>query len=120
MRHAYAFRYKTREIAYALGSLSHLSAARARDGLLRQQSRGLPMKKLTLRRPRSRDLWINPKSNLRGVDGNRAWENEGNITPSAGSRMLELADIALGNIKPQKRRRGHVHVTGNKTEPHAG
>jgi len=78
------------------------------------------MRKPILRKPRSGDLWINPKSNLRGVDGNRAWENEGNITPSTGSRMLELADIALGNIKPQKRRKGHVHVTGNKTEPHAG
>src|SRR5215471_8085126 len=105
MRHACVFRYKTREIAYALGSLSHLSAARARDGLLRQQSRGLPMKKLTLRRPRSRDLWINPKSNLRGVNGNRAWENEGNITPSTGSRFLELADIALGLRKPLPKKR---------------
>jgi len=63
------------------------------------------MKKPIPRRRRSRDLWINPKSNLRGVDGNRTWENEGNITPSTGSRMLELADIALGLRKPSPNKR---------------
>jgi len=48
----------------------------------------------------AKDLWINPRSNLRGPDGNRAWQNDGNISPGTGSRPLELADIALGLKKP--------------------
>ena len=47
-----------------------------------------------------KDLWINPRSNLRGSDGDRAWQNDGNISPSTGTRLLELADIALGLKKP--------------------
>jgi len=53
----------------------------------------------------AKELWINPKSNLCGGDRNRAWENEGNITPSTGSRFLELADIALGLTKPLPKKR---------------
>lgn len=45
------------------------------------------------------DLWINPHSNLRGPDGDRTGGR--NITPDAGARFLELADIALGLKKPQ-------------------
>ena len=48
----------------------------------------------------AKDLWINPRSNIRGPDGNRAWDSSGNITPSSGTRFLELADIALGIKKP--------------------
>jgi hypothetical protein len=44
----------------------------------------------------AKDLWINPRSNIRGPDRNRAWQNSGNISPSSGARFLELADIALG------------------------
>ena len=62
------------------------------------------------------DLWINPRSNLRGPNGDRAW-GHGNITPEAGARFLELADIALGLRKPQpfKKRSAsvaaiHVHT----------
>ena len=47
-----------------------------------------------------KDLWINPRSNLKGPDGDRAWDNEGNISPTSGARFLELADIALGLKKP--------------------
>lgn len=49
----------------------------------------------------SKDLWISPRSNLKGPN-----ENQGNITPSSGSRFLELADIALGLKKaaPRKKR----------------
>lgn len=47
----------------------------------------------------SKDLWIAPGFSLRGPDGNRAWENKGNLTPASGARILELADIALGNKK---------------------
>ncbi len=38
----------------------------------------------------SNDLWINPRSNIRGPEGNRAWQNSGNISPSSGARFLEL------------------------------
>lgn len=53
----------------------------------------------------ARDLWVNPRSNLRGPDGNRAWDNQGNISPDSGSRFLELADIALGLKKPSARKK---------------
>lgn len=45
------------------------------------------------------DLWIAPKSNLKGDNGDRAWNDRG-ATPT-GSRLLELADIALGLKKPE-------------------
>jgi hypothetical protein len=45
------------------------------------------------------DLWIAPKSNLKGDRGDRAW-NDRRATPT-GSRLLELADIALGLKKPE-------------------
>ena len=48
----------------------------------------------------SKDLWINPRSNLRGADGNRGWDTRGNISPISGARFLELADVALGLKKP--------------------
>ena len=47
----------------------------------------------------SKDLWIAPGFNLRGKDGDRAWDNSGNLTPSVGARFLELADVALGHRK---------------------
>lgn len=50
-----------------------------------------------------KDLWINPRSNIRGPDGNRAWDNQGNISPDSGTRFLELADIALG-VRPAKKK----------------
>ena len=71
-----------------------------------------------------KDLWINPRSNLRGPDGSRAWDNSGNITPSSGSRFLELADIALGTKKPsaKKKKAGAANAaqpTTEKTEPYS-
>lgn len=59
----------------------------------------------------SKDLWINPRRNMRGTDGNRAWDNHGNITSSTGARFLELADIALGQKKPshKKKKTAPVH-----------
>jgi hypothetical protein len=51
------------------------------------------------------DLWVASKSNLKGDNGDRAW-NDRMSTPT-GSRLLELADIALGLKKPEppKKRR---------------
>jgi len=47
----------------------------------------------------SKDLWIAPAFSMRGRDGDRAWNTSGNLTPSAGARFLELADVALGQKK---------------------
>jgi len=74
---------------------------------------------------RASDLWINPRSNLRGPDGNRAWNREGNISPESGTRFLELADIVLGTKKPPQKKKAFpagakVHGNGQKTERYAG
>ena len=71
-----------------------------------------------------KDLWINPRSNLRGPEGSRAWDNGGNITPSSGSRFLELADIALGIKKPTAKKKkaaaaNATQATTEKTEPYS-
>lgn len=54
----------------------------------------------------SKELWINPRSNLKGPDGSRGWSNQGNITATNGRRFLELADIALGkkNLAPVRKK----------------
>lgn len=64
-----------------------------------------------------RDLWINPRRNMRGIDGNRAWDTQGNISANAGARFLELADIALGIKKPEPKKKkepARVHLTSSK------
>jgi len=73
----------------------------------------------------SKDIWINPHPNLRGTDGNRAWDNRGNISPTSGARFLELADIALGLKKPTPKKKGAaagagpgIHST-KKPEPYS-
>ena len=69
----------------------------------------MPSKKQAPKKPSAaaiaEDLWIAPKSNLKGDTGDRAW-NDRLATPT-GSRLLELADIALGLKKPEppKKRR---------------
>ena len=71
----------------------------------------------------SEGLWINPRSNLKGPEGNRAWDNQGNISPTSGARFLELADIALGLKKsaPKKKKTSAAgtHATSEKTEPYS-
>lgn len=70
----------------------------------------------------AKDLWINPRSNLRGPDGNRAWDNQGNISPGSGARFLELADIALGlkksATKKKKAAAASIQLTIEKTQPY--
>ena len=44
------------------------------------------------------DLWIAPKSTLKGPRGERGWDFRPGGVPS-NSRFLELADIALGMKK---------------------
>lgn len=71
----------------------------------------------------SKDLWVNPRSNIRGPDGNRAWDNSGNISPNSGARFLELADVALGLKKPAPKKKkaaaAGTHTTLEKTEPYS-
>jgi len=64
----------------------------------------------------SKDMWINARSNLRGPDGNRAWDNQGNIGPESGARFLELADIALGHKKPAPQKTKAATVGAHQTE----
>jgi hypothetical protein len=81
--------------------------------------RGVPKKRSQT--DLSKDLWISPRLNMRGPDGNRGFSRDGNIAPGDGARFLELADIALGFKKPQSSKspsstRHQIH----KTEPYNG
>lgn len=66
-----------------------------------------------------RDLWINPRRNVRGIDGNRAWDTQGNISSSTGARFLELADIALGikKVDHKKKKEARLHPVSSKSKP---
>jgi hypothetical protein len=68
----------------------------------------------------SKDMWINPKSNLKGERGDRAWDNR--LGVPSGTRFLELADIALGLKKPEPQKKksaaSGAHET-DKTEPYS-
>jgi hypothetical protein len=70
----------------------------------------------------SKDLWIAPRYSLKGPAGERAWENRPGGAPNS-SRLLELADIALGVRKPVARKKrtspASAHQT-SKTEPYSG
>jgi hypothetical protein len=65
-------------------------------------------------------LWIAPRYSLKGPAGERAWENRPGGPPSS-SRLLELADIALGLKKPSPKKQKHsttgTHDTAKK-EPY--
>lgn len=70
---------------------------------------------------RPNGLWIAPRSTLKGPTGERAWENRVGGTPTS-SRILELADIALGLKKSHPK--GHkqteqAHDMRSKTEPYS-
>jgi hypothetical protein len=71
---------------------------------------------------RDKDLWIAPRYSLKGPAGERAWENRPGGAPNS-SRLLELADIALGVKKPVSRKKRtpftSAHQTA-KTEPYSG
>jgi hypothetical protein len=50
-------------------------------------------KSKTTKAEKENELWISPRISLKGVDGERTWENR--ITePPNSSRFLEMADIA--------------------------
>jgi hypothetical protein len=72
------------------------------------------------RREKEPQVWINPKSNLKGTRGDRGFDNR--FGDASASRILELADIALGLKKPPQKKRKHAAaVNGNtaKTEPYS-
>ncbi len=69
----------------------------------------------------AKDLWVSPRFNLKGKDGNRAWDRAGNLTADSGARFMELADIALGLKRAEKRKKlasVPAHVT-RKIEPYS-
>jgi len=75
----------------------------------------LPKKRVSKKPPASvtaDDLWVAPKSNLKGDNGDRAW-NDRLATPT-GSRLLELADIALGLKKPEPVKKRRAAAAGEK------
>jgi len=67
----------------------------------------------------SKDLWIAPRHSLKGQAG----ERESRSGAPNSSRLLELADIALGVKKPAGRKKrtspASAHQT-SKTEPYSG
>ncbi len=68
---------------------------------------------------KSGDVWVNPKSNLKGPRGNRAFDER--FGDHSSARYLELADVALGLKKPvakKKRISIGAHGTTEKTEPY--
>jgi hypothetical protein len=70
---------------------------------------------------RSEELWIAPRYSLKGPAGERAWENRAGGPPSS-SRYLELADIALGFIKPAPQKKTTLSISAHdrkKTEPYS-
>jgi hypothetical protein len=67
------------------------------------------------------DMWINPDSTLTSRRGERTWENRAG-TPPSNSRLLELADLALGLKKPvlkKKTAAAGTHQTGEKPGPYS-
>lgn len=62
-------------------------------------------------------VWIAPRLNMKGPEGDRAYENRPGGPPNS-SRLLELADIALGLKKPSpKKKQPTVVHEKTKTEP---
>ena len=69
------------------------------------------------------EVWINPKSNLKGARGDRGFDNR--FGDASNSRFLELADVALGLKKPLPKKKkatstnAATHdVSQVKTEPY--
>lgn len=56
------------------------------------------------------DLWIAPKSNLKGDGNESAWNDRASMP--TGSRLLELADIALGLKKPEPPKKRSAAASG--------
>jgi hypothetical protein len=78
------------------------------------------------RREKAPEVWVNPKSNLKGARGDRGFDNR--FGDASAARILELADIALGLKKPQPKKKRAAAASGahtsdthtsEKTEPYS-
>ena len=73
------------------------------------------------KRKTTSEVWVNPKSNLKGARGDRAFDDR--FRDVSASRILELADIALGLKKPPQKKKRHAVGAGvgnnGKTEPYS-
>lgn len=69
--------------------------------------------------PAEPEMWIRPNLNLKGQAGNRAWNDSAGGIPNS-ARYLELADIALGAVKPKSKKRQPDNGvrSSKKTEPY--
>jgi hypothetical protein len=56
----------------------------------------------------SAELWIAPGFSLKGRNGDRGMDRGGNLTPNNATRLLELADVALGLKKSTSKKRHPV------------
>jgi hypothetical protein len=65
------------------------------------------------KREKDEEVWINPKFSLKGADGDRGFEHRHRLGDAKVSRILELADIALGLKKPPQKTKRHF-ATGVK------
>ena len=66
------------------------------------------------------EVWVRPSFTLKGDRGERAWENGSGVARS-NSRLLELADLALGLRRPEPKKKqaaASVH-SSQKTEPYS-
>lgn len=85
----------------------------------------MPKKSRPKTRPKTKhdaepELWIRPNLSLKGDRGERAWGNRSGGIPNS-SRILELADLALGLKKPEtpkKRASAGIHPV-TKSEPYS-
>jgi len=68
--------------------------------------------------PERDSLWVAANNSFKGDRGERGWDHR--PVPPNTNRFLDLADIALGLKKPErkKKRAVNVHRT-NKSEPYS-
>lgn len=55
---------------------------------------------------KSEELWVAPNHSLKGDRGERGWDHR--IIPPDSGRILELADIALGLKKPERKKKARA------------
>ena len=86
----------------AYNGVSPLSLARLRWTMARRS-----------KREKEQEVWINPKFSLKGANGDRDFDHRHRLGDAEVSRILELADIALGLKKPPQKAKRHI-ATGVK------
>ena len=71
-----------------------------------------PRKKTTQPASQSDELWLSSKPNIKGIFPEREWS--GRAAAPQSSRLLELADIALGVKKKEVPKRRAAAASGTK------